>query len=73
MKNGRCVNVNIDMAAFDALERHCSESGQTKTVAIERALLKCYGAGGRRAPKGQCAAALLGKEAANGRRRQQGP
>lgn len=42
-KNGRYVNVNISMEAFDALERHCQESGQTKTVAIERAVLACYG------------------------------
>lgn len=43
MKKGRYVNVNISIQAFDALERHCLESGQTKTVAIERAVLACYG------------------------------
>lgn len=43
MKDGRYVNVNIDREAFEALERHCAESGQTKTVAVERAVLACYG------------------------------
>ena len=43
MKDGRHVNVNIDREAFEVLERHCAESGQTKTVAVERAVLACYG------------------------------
>lgn len=43
VKNGRYVNVNISLEAFEALERHCSESGQTKTVAVERAVMACYG------------------------------
>lgn len=43
VKDGRYVNVNISIEAFEALERHCSDSGQTKTVAVERALLACYG------------------------------
>lgn len=42
-KNGKYLNVNIDIKAFEALERHCRESGQTKTVAVERAVLSCYG------------------------------
>ena len=43
LKNGRYINVNIDMDVFDILEKHCIESGQTKTMAIERALRTCYG------------------------------
>ena len=35
-KDGRYVNVNISRAAVEALERHCAESGQTKTTAVER-------------------------------------
>lgn len=42
-KNGRYVNANISAEAFEALERHCARSGQSKTVAIERAILACYG------------------------------
>ncbi len=41
-KDGRYVNANISMDAFEMLERHCLESGQTKTVAIERAIRACY-------------------------------
>lgn len=43
LKKGRYVNVNIDMDAYDLLEKHCIESGQTKTIAIERAIRICYG------------------------------
>ena len=43
VKDGRYINVNISSEAFEALERHCAESGQTKTVAVERAVLACYG------------------------------
>lgn len=43
LKKGRYVNVNIDMDVYDLLEKHCIESGQTKTVAIERAIRACYG------------------------------
>jgi hypothetical protein len=43
LKKGRYVNVNIDMDAYDLLEKHCVESGQTKTIAIERAIRICYG------------------------------
>lgn len=43
LKNGRYINVNINMDVFDILEQHCVESGQTKTMAIERAIRACYG------------------------------
>lgn len=43
LKQGRYINVNIDINAYDLLEKHCIESGQTKTVAIERAIRACYG------------------------------
>ena len=44
-KEGRYVNVNISRAAVEALEAHCRRSGQTKTTAVERAILACYGSG----------------------------
>ena len=47
-KDGRYVNVNISIEAVKALEEHCRDSGQTKTTAVERAILACYG--GRAAP-----------------------
>ena len=43
VKNGHYININIDMDAFKILEQHCRVSGQTKTVAIERAIRACYG------------------------------
>lgn len=43
VKNGHYININIDMDAFEILEKHCRISGQTKTVAIERAIRACYG------------------------------
>lgn len=46
-KDGRYVNVNISSAAIEALERHCLTSGQTKTTAVERAILACYGGSGK--------------------------
>ena len=42
-KKGRYVNVNISLEALAALEQHCLRSGQTKTTAVERAILACYG------------------------------
>lgn len=51
-KNGRYVNVNISMDAFELLEDHCRKSGQTKTTAIERAIRACYGDGREDAPHG---------------------
>ena len=43
LKNGRYINANIDADVYEILEKHCLKSGQTKTVAIERAIKQCYG------------------------------
>lgn len=37
-KNGKYLNVCIKAAIYDNLEQFCDEAGQTKTVAVERAL-----------------------------------
>lgn len=38
-KNGTYLNVCIDTAIYKKLEELCIDAGQTKTVAVERALL----------------------------------
>ena len=46
-KNGTLVSAYIEKAAYDALQRHCEVTGQSKTKAIERAILSyCGGACG---------------------------
>lgn len=37
-KNGTYLNVCIDTAVYERLSYYCEESGQPKTVAVERAL-----------------------------------
>ena len=37
-KNGKYINVCIDAPIYERLEKMCSEAGQSKTVAVERAL-----------------------------------
>ena len=37
-KNGKYLNVCIEANIYDNLEQFCDEAGQTKTVAVERAL-----------------------------------
>ena len=37
-KNGTYLNVCIDTPVYDRLADYCEESGQPKTVAVERAL-----------------------------------
>lgn len=39
-KTGRTISCYIRQDIFDALMRHCEITGQTKTVAIERAIEK---------------------------------
>ena len=41
-KNGSYLNVCIDSALYDELTIFCSEAGQTKTVAVERALANYF-------------------------------
>ncbi len=40
-KNGTYLNVCIEKDIYDRLEKLCEDAGQTKTVAVERAL-KAY-------------------------------
>ena len=37
-KDGRHINLYIEREIIELLEQYCKEVGQTKTVAIERAL-----------------------------------
>lgn len=37
-KNGTYLNVCIETPIYEKLERLCEDAGQTKTVAVERAL-----------------------------------
>lgn len=39
-KDGRHINLYIQREIIEMLEQYCEETGQTKTVAIERALKK---------------------------------
>jgi hypothetical protein len=39
-KDGRHINLYIQREIIEMLEQYCEEAGQTKTVAIERALKK---------------------------------
>lgn len=38
-KNGTYLNVRIETPIYERLEKMCKEAGQTKTVAVERALV----------------------------------
>ena len=37
-KNGTYLNVCIEKSIYEKLEQFCDDAGQTKTVAVERAL-----------------------------------
>lgn len=37
-KNGTYLNVCIETSIYEKLERFCEDAGQTKTIAVERAL-----------------------------------
>lgn len=39
-KNGKYLNVCIEASIYDNLEQFCDDAGQTKTVAVERALME---------------------------------
>ena len=41
-KNGTYLNVCIETSIYKRLEEMCDEAGQTKTVAVERALIKYF-------------------------------
>lgn len=40
-KDAKILNIKLAKPISDKLERFCTESGQTKTVAVERFLDKC--------------------------------
>ena len=40
-KNSKILNIRLDKEISDKLERFCEESGQSKTVAVERFLNRC--------------------------------
>ena len=40
-KDGKVLNVKLSVQVYDKLEEFCDESGQTKTLAVERFLNKC--------------------------------
>ena len=39
-KDAQAISIKMDKATFDRLEDYCDRAGQTKTVAIERAINK---------------------------------
>lgn len=41
-KNGTYLNVRIETSIYKRLEELCDDAGQTKTVAVERALLAYF-------------------------------
>ena len=45
-KAGTLVSAYIEQRAYDALQRHCEVTGQSKTKAIERAILSYCGGSG---------------------------
>ena len=40
-KDSKILNIRLDKEISDKLERFCDESGQSKTVAVERFLNRC--------------------------------
>jgi predicted transcriptional regulator len=41
-KDSRALNIKIDKALFEQLDRYCSDVDRTKTAVIERLLKKCF-------------------------------
>lgn len=42
-KESRLLNLRLEASVYEALEQFCDESGQTKTIAVERALAAYIG------------------------------
>lgn len=40
-KDARALNIKLSTPIDEKLKRYCEESGQTKTIAVERCLNKC--------------------------------
>ena len=41
-KDGKVINMKLNMTTYENLEQYCKESGQTKTRAVERILNKYF-------------------------------
>lgn len=41
-KDGKVINMKLNMTTYENLEQYCEESGQTKTRAVERILNKYF-------------------------------
>lgn len=41
-KDGKALNMKLNMATYENLEQYCEESGLTKTRAVERILNKYF-------------------------------
>lgn len=41
-KDGKALNMKLNMATYENLEKYCEESGLTKTRAVERILNKYF-------------------------------
>lgn len=46
-KEGTLVSAYIEQSAYEALQRHCDVTGQSKTKAIGRAILSYCGGSGK--------------------------
>ena len=40
-KDSKVLNIRLSVPVYNKLEEFCAESGQTKTLAVERFLNKC--------------------------------
>ena len=40
-KESKVLNIKLSVPVYDKLDEFCAESGQTKTLAVERFLNKC--------------------------------
>ena len=40
-KDSKVLNIKLSVQVYNKLEKFCDESGQTKTLAVERFLNKC--------------------------------
>lgn len=40
-KDSKVLNIKLSVSVYNKLEEFCDESGQTKTLAVERFLNKC--------------------------------
>jgi hypothetical protein len=41
-KDWKALNIKLDRTVYEHLEKYCEDTGQSKTVAVERILLKAF-------------------------------